>query len=198
MKKVTLFILIILLGWTGISYPAAAQSSGNTVILLISEQNIDGPKAAWWASEVDLSASEAAIAGKLMAEGYRVLEPSALDQVVKKDKAFRVVDIGGGQSIELAKLARADFVVAGKAVASAGGTVPSSSLRSCYGNLTVKVVRVKDGEVIGYLDATGSAVHTDVITGGKEALGKAAESMAQKIADVLNKQQKEEKQERNG
>jgi hypothetical protein len=122
-----------------------------------------------------------------------VLEPSALNQIVKKDKAFRMVDMGDGQSIELAKLAKADFVVAGKAVASAGGTVPSSTMRSCFGNLTVKVIRVKDGTVAGYLDASGSSVHTDVITGGKEALVKAAESMAQKIGDVLNKEQKENK-----
>ena len=190
MRKVTLFVLIILLGWTGISYPAADQGPRNKVILLISEQNIEGPKAAWWASEVDLSASEAAIAKKLLEQGYRVLEPSVVNQIVKKDKAFRMVDMGEGQSIELAKLAKADFVVAGKAVASAGGMVPSSNMRSCFGNLTVKVISVKEGEVLAYLDATGSSVHTDVITGGKEALVKSAESMAQKIADVLNKEQK--------
>ncbi|MFA5362250.1 MAG: hypothetical protein WC335_03250 [Candidatus Omnitrophota bacterium] len=193
MRKVTLFILIILLGWAGVLYSAADQGPRNKVILLISEQNIEGPKAAWWASEVDLSAGEAAIAKKLLEEGYRVLEPSAVDQVVKKDKAFRMVDIGEGQSIELAKLAKADFVVTGKAVASAGGLVPSSNMRSCFGNLTVKVISVKDGEVAAYLDAAGSSVHTDVITGGKEALIRAAESMAQKIADVLNKKQKEDK-----
>jgi hypothetical protein len=161
--------------------------------LLISEQNIDGPKAAWWASEVDLSAGEAVIAKRLLEQGYRVLDPSAVNQVVKKDKAFRMVDIGEGKSIELAKLAKADFVVEGKAVASAGGTVPSSNMRSCFGNMTVKVIRVEDGAVVAYLDAAGSSVHTDIITGGKEALVKAAESMAQKITDVLNKKQKEDK-----
>lgn len=188
MRKWVIFLVIFLFGWAGISHSAAEQSLKNkSVILFISEQNIDGPRTAWWASEVDLSSTEAAIANTLLEQGYEVLEPSALTQIIKKEKAFRMVDISEGESIELAKLAKVDFVVVGKAVASSGGNVPSSNMRSCFGNLNAKVIRVKDGKVIAYLDASGNSAHMDVITGGKEALVKAAESMSRKIVDALNK-----------
>ena len=127
--------------------PVAAKPK---VILLIAEQNIEGPQKAWWASEIDLSTTEAAIATKLIEEGYDV--------------------------------------ILGKAIASSGGNVPQSNMKSCYGNITAKLIRAKDGKVIAYLDAAGNSAHPDLISGGREALSRAAESLALKIIDALNKQ----------
>lgn len=165
-----------------------AEDIKNRVILLISEQNIGGPKAAWWASEIDLSTTEATIAKKLIEQGYQVLEPSNLNKIVKQDRAFRMVDISENQSLKLANLSRADYVVIGKAIASKGSNVPQSNMRSCFANLTVKLIRVKDRKVIAYLDASGNSVHMDVVTGGKEALISAAEDLAQKIIGALKKE----------
>jgi len=53
--------------------------------------------------------------------------------------------------------------------------------------LTAKLIRVKDGKVIAYLDASGSSAHMDVITGGKEALNNAAIDLSAKIIQALNK-----------
>ena len=48
-------------------------------------------------------------------------------------------------------------------------------------------VRVKDGKVVAYLDSAGNSAHTDVITGGKEALVRAAGGLAEKIIAELAK-----------
>lgn len=184
MKRIFLFILLAFFGLS-LSF---AQEAKPKVVLLISEQNIEGPQHAWWASEVDLSVTEAALANKLIEQGYVVLEPSTINKIIKQKPAFRRLDISEEDSIKLGDLAQADYVILGKAVASSGGNVPQSSMRSCYGNLTVKVIRVKDGRVTAYLDASGNSAHPDVITGGKEALRNAAEDLSAKIIDALRKE----------
>ena len=117
-----------------------------------------------------------------------MLEPSNLTKVIQKKPAFRVVDISEGESVKLGNLSQADYVVVGKAIASSGGNVPQSSMRSCFANLSAKLIRVSDGRVIAYLDAAGNSAHTDVITGGREALKRAGEDLAARLIDALSKQ----------
>ena len=175
-------------GATNQAAQPAAQKKSLTpkVILLISEQNIDGPQRCWWASEVDLSTTEASLAQKIMQAGYEILEPSQLRGVVNTSPAFRLVGISENDSVRLGNLSKAQYVVIGKAVASAGGNVPQSSMRSCFANVTAKLIRVKDGKVVAYLDASGNSVHMDVITGGREALSNAGAVLADKIVASLN------------
>jgi len=157
-------------------------------ILLIAEQNIDGPQKCWWASEVDLSITESTIAQKLLSQGYEILDPVVLSKAISQNPAFRVINITEQSSIELGKLSAADYIISGKAVASSGGNVPQSRMLSCFANITAKVIRVKDAKVIAYLDASGNSAHLDVITGGKEALKNAGEVLAAKIIDALSKE----------
>jgi hypothetical protein len=158
------------------------------VILLISEQNIEGPQRAWWASEIDLSTIETKVVSKLIEQGYTVLEPSQLNKVIKQREAFRTIGISESESIKLGNLSKADYVVLGKAVASSGGNVPSSNMRSCFANASVKLIRIKDGKVIAYLEASGNSAHLDVITGGREALAKAGDDLAYKLITALSKE----------
>ncbi len=185
MKRLALVCLALILTMS-LSY---ARDDKAKVILLISEQNISGPQHAWWASEIDLSTTESAIAQKLIDQGYSIIEPSSLSRVIKQDKAFRIVDLSEGASVKLGNLSKADYVVVGKAIASSGANVPQSNMRSCFANITAKLIRVKDGKVVAYLDAAGSSVHMDVVTGGKEALANAGEDLAAKLADRIIRDQ---------
>jgi len=153
--------------------------------LFIAEQNIDSPRSAWWASEVDLSSTEAEIARQLLDSGYEIIEPGAMEEVINQRKAYRMTNLSDNTSIKMATLARADYVILGKAVASAGGNVPQSNMRSCFANLTVKLINVKTGKVMAYLDASGNSAHMDVISGGREALVNAGRQIAVKIIDKL-------------
>jgi len=186
MKRFIFFLVTIFLGLT----LCFAKDEGGKpkIILLISEQNIEGPQQAWWASEIDLSVTEAKVAATLIGQGFGVLEPSSLSNVIRQDKAFRLVDLSETQSVKLGNLSKADYVVLGKAIASSGGNVPQSNMRSCFANITARLIRVKDGKVVAYLDSSGSTAHMDVITGGKEALSAAAEDLAAKIIEALNKE----------
>ncbi len=185
MKKLILFTVILLGVFIALSYAQAAKAK---VILLVAEQNIEGPQHAWWVSEVDLSATEAAIARRLIAQGYEVLEPSALTRIIKQKPAFRILALSEQKSVKLGNLSKADYVLLGKAVASAGAGVPQSSMRSCFANTTAKLIRVKDGRVVAYLDASGNSAHMDVITGGREALSSMGDNLAVKLIEALNKE----------
>jgi hypothetical protein len=183
-RRINLLIFAVLLS---IKFAYAGEIAPK-IVLLISEQNIEGPQRAWWASEVDLSTTEAAIAQRMIDQGYEVIGPLELSSVIKQDKAFRIIDLSENESVKIGNLSSSDYIVLGKAIASSGGNVPQSSMISCFANITVKLIRVKDNKVIAYLDASGNSAHMDVITGGKEALTNAAAFLVVKIVNVLNKE----------
>lgn len=185
MKRL-IFIFLILLGF--ILTPLYAAEANLEFILLISEQNIEGPQTAWWASEIDLSVTEATIAQRLIQQGYEVLDPSNLTKIISQQPAFRKVVLSEAESVKLGRLSQADYLILGKAIASSGADVPQSKMRSCFANLSAKLIRVKDGKVVAYLDATGNSAHMDVITGGKEALVNAARELVVRLMDALIKE----------
>jgi len=189
MKRMAV-VLVGVVGWALCAFaqetPVPAVALKPKVMLLIAEQNIEGPQHAWWASEVDLSATEAEVASRLIGAGYTVIEPSAAGKALSQKPAFRVIGISENDTRQLADRSQADYVVSGKALASAGGTVAQSSMRSCYANISARLIRVKDGAVLAYLNASGSSAHTDTITGGREALQKAGTDLALKIIEALS------------
>lgn len=188
MKRAVFGLMILFLGFTAmVSFAAKANIANHKIILLITEQNIQGPQKAWWASEIDLSTTEATVAKKLIESGFEVLEPSILNKIIEKDKAFRLVNLSEAKSIKLGNLSKADYVVLGKAIASSGGKVAQSNMISCFANVTAKVIHVKDGKVTAYLDASGNSAHPDVVTGGREALDNAAQDLSAKIINALSK-----------
>ncbi|MDD5432545.1 MAG: hypothetical protein PHO70_06145 [Candidatus Omnitrophica bacterium] len=189
MKKILLTLVVFLA--FGLTFSFAQEKKDVKpvkVILLVSEQNIEGPQKAWWASEIDLSTTEAKVATKLIEAGFEVLEPSMLTKVIKQDKAFRLLNFPQEKSVKLGNLSKADYVILGKAIASSGGNVPQSKMISCFANISAKLIRVKDGKVVAYLDASGNSAHMDVITGGREALANAGEDLAAKIISAIGKQ----------
>lgn len=186
MKRLILVFLALFLCFG--SSAIYAKDGKVRVILLISEQNIEGPQRAWWASEINLSAIEASVAKRLIGQGYEVLEPSNLSKIIKQDKAFSILNISEEKTVKLGNLAEADYAVLGKGVASSGGKVPQSNMVSCFANVTAKLIRVKDGKVIAYLDAGANSAHLDAITGGKETLSASGEDLAGKLLEALVKE----------
>ncbi|MBU0709167.1 MAG: hypothetical protein KJ923_00040 [Candidatus Omnitrophica bacterium] len=187
MKKITFLLLILILGISfTIAFCEGAPKAKGRVILFISEQNIAGPERAWWAGEVDLSTIEIKVAQSLQSAGYEVMQPSNLSEVIKEDKAFRIIDLSLEKTLKLGNLSGADYVVLGKAIASCVRSVPQSNMQSCNANVSGKLIRANDGEVVSYLEASGVSVHLDEISGGREALGAAGKVLAEKVIEALD------------
>ena len=60
MKKIIFISCILFL--SSIFALSYAQGTKPKIVLLIAEQNIESPQRAWWATEIDLSATETSIA----------------------------------------------------------------------------------------------------------------------------------------
>lgn len=171
-----------------------AQGAKPKVILLITEQNIGVPQRAWWAGEIDLSATEAVVAQKLAAAGYEIVDPSSVAGVIKQDKAFRVVNVPEKQKIALAKTGGAPYIVTGRAVASAGNLVPQSNMRSYAAVISARLIRATDGTVMAYFLEQGSSAHIDAVLGGTEALNMAGQRLAERILQALAQDSEQTKQ----
>lgn len=192
MKKIGPIVFMIL-GVCAWGWAQDLMVSKPKLILLVSEQNIGGPRTAWWASEVDLSIIETRVATTLQGYGCQIVFPAEIKKELQEKRAFHVVDLAPGQSVKMASLAKAEYVLSGKAVASAGGKVPQSNMISCFANISAELIRVKDGVAVGYMTASGSAVHLDPITGGKEALIAAADDLTKQVMSLLEKEEENKK-----
>lgn len=189
MKKVRFILsLMIALGLvSGLSWGQEVKKP--RIVLLIAEQKINAPSTAWWSSQADLSATESVIARKIIEIGWEVIEPGKLKEAIRKNKAYRALDLSENDSLKLGNLSKADYIAMGKAVASRGGLAVQPNARSCFANLSVRLIRVKDRKVIAYLDAAGNSANIDVIAGGGEALAGAANNLAPKLIEAVTKQE---------
>ena len=187
MKKIACGVALALVAFFS---PAGADEAAvkDKVILLIAEQNIAGPQCAWWASEIDLSTVESAVAAGLIDKNYDVVQPVDAAGILKQERAFRVIGLSDRQAAEFGKRADAEYIVKGKALASEGGRVPHSEMRSYYANITARLIRVSDGKVLKSLSVRGSSAHVDAVTGGSEALEKAGRELAARIVEALHNQ----------
>jgi len=188
MKKIILTSLILSLVFSlAVSFAEDTAKEKAKFVLLISEQNIESPQRCWWSrpTEIDLSVTETAVARILTERGYEVLEPSSLQGVIKQSPAFRMVNMSQGQSLKIGSLAQADYVIAGKSIASSGEKIPQSNMRSFFANTQAKLIRVRDGKVIAYLDASGKSAHVDMVSGGRDALTSAGLDLARQVIEAV-------------
>jgi len=162
------------------------------ILLLISEQNIQGPALNWWLNQAASSTIESNLEKLLKDLGYQIVDSSLVHSTIKREKVFRAVNnlesLEDKEVLYLGKTIRADYIVLGKATASSGSSIAGSNMRPCYANAAVRLIRTKDGAVVAYLDAVGSSVNTDVVAGGKEALSNTAVDLAAKIISNLTKE----------
>ncbi|MDD5045192.1 MAG: hypothetical protein PHU91_06390 [Candidatus Omnitrophica bacterium] len=188
MKRLFILSLCIALA-AGLGYAQGQPDKPKAkILLLISEQNIQGPALNWWAGESGSSAMETNLAKLLKDLGFQIIDPSLVHNIAKKERASRVVNLGNKEALHLGQIARADYLVLGKATASCGSSMAGQDVRPCYANATAKLIRTKDGVVIANLDAIGSSANIDVVAAGKEALSNSAVDLAAKIISNLTKE----------
>jgi len=159
------------------------------ILLLISEQNIQGPSTNWWISGAEMSTIESNLAKLLKDSGYQIISLDAARNIIGRDKAFKVPELPDKEAVLLGRFTKADYAVSGRATASQGSIIAGSNMRPCYADATVKLIRVRNGVVIAALDAIGSSVNTDALLGGKDALSNSAVDLAAKIISNLTKKE---------
>ncbi len=121
---------------------------------------------------------QSAIEKALVRAGFEVVDVTALG-------SWRSLDdlIGARTASQKGKELGADYVIAGKATAvkASEGMAYGVTVIRANAEITVRLVRVRDGKVLAVEDASAQAGGQAVRAAGQEALKQAANTIARKI-----------------
>ncbi|MFQ5598543.1 MAG: hypothetical protein ACE5GK_10890 [Nitrospiria bacterium] len=168
------------------------------MMFMIAEQNVGQEIFIFWwglfsreidfkAQAVDLSVGENILKETFLNEGFDVIDVSKVSDQIKVSKAYKIADLTQDAAIKLGKDVGADVVVKGKVIAKAGPKNPGSHVGTYIADMTVTAFRVKDGLVLGAGRGHGTARHISEITGGSQAIERAAQKTSEKLIEQINK-----------
>ena len=164
------------LGWTDHAF--AAQGAGVTSTVKTTMVQVTE----------DMGACEAAVSEAFRAGGFEVIDPEVLEGKVTARTAAQVMNLSNGEAQKTARVAGAELVVVVTGRASLT-TVPEAAragMVSGQASVVARVVRVKDGRVLGSSSVTGAQLHVDSLTARAMALSSAAGRVAQDLIEKLN------------
>jgi hypothetical protein len=131
--------------------------------------------------------AEVALAEKLLAAGFTVVDAQTVRKSLAREKALQLV-AGEPQAAALAGLGlEAQVVITGRAISkNAGGKLAGTNMQSLQATVQARAVRADDGRIIGTRTAQAARAHIDELTGGSLAIEQASREVADLlIADIL-------------
>lgn len=167
------------------------KSEKPRVLFMIAEQNI-GQKyfVYWWMGKseymgetVNISAAETSMKEAFINKGFNVVEAS--QGPIETSNAYRVADLTNAASVQIGRKLNAEIVIKGKAIAKEGPRTPGSTVGSYLADITATAIRVDTGTVLGSAKGHGVSRHVSDVTGGTEAIGKAADELSEKLMEQI-------------
>ncbi|MEW6616484.1 MAG: flagellar assembly protein T N-terminal domain-containing protein [Thermodesulfobacteriota bacterium] len=159
------------------------------VMVLIAEQNIGQQYLSFWwghqASETNLSITESVLVEKFREKDFNVVDHAAKARDIKIGKPYKVANLDDNTAVSLGNQYDAEVVIVGKALAKLVGSVMGTSMKSAQANMSARAIRTDNGAIIASANTHGAAVHIDEVTGGSNALKKAASDLASKLIDQI-------------
>jgi hypothetical protein len=186
MKRLAVFSLLFIF----ISAVCLAKDSLDEpkILLLISERNSDGVSMSWWAQEAEFSVIETNLSKLLESLNCLVVDTKTVNNLIKRDRSLKTSELTDKESVRLARVLRADYIVKGAVAVSVGSNIYTATNRPFFATAAVKLIRVKDGQIAADLDGIGSSLNLDISTGDKEALSNAAADIAAKVISHITKE----------
>ncbi len=159
------------------------------VLVMIAEKNVGQEGfVCWWCSggnTLDVNITENTIIDYFSKKGFHMV-----DRRIQVTNA--VANIDNSQAKKIADQTDAEVVIVGKAVANDAGVVAGTQMHSGQANISVRVLKVDNGDIIATSNAHGAFIHIDPATAGTKALEKAAkklsEDLMKKILDAWQAQ----------
>ncbi|MCC6545467.1 MAG: hypothetical protein IT392_13395 [Nitrospirae bacterium] len=173
---------------------ASAEGVKPRVLFMIAEQNIGHEfYSFWWwggleyhGQTMDMSAAETQLKESFLGNGFEVVDISATTGKLDISNTYRIADLTDKGAIEIAQKVNAEIVVKGKAIAKEGPGTPGSSVGVYIADITATAIRVDNGQVLGAARGHGVSRNISDVTGGTEALGKAATELANHLMEQIN------------
>lgn len=173
---------------------ASAEGGKPRVLFMIAEQNIGHEYYSfwWWGNTefhgqtMDMSAAETQLKESFLGSGFEVVDISATTGTFEISNAYRIADLTDKGAREIARKVNAEIVVKGKALAKEGPRTPGSTVGSYLADVTATAIRVDNGQVLGAGKGHGVSRHVSDVTGGTEALSKAAIELADRLIEQIS------------
>ncbi len=155
------------------------------LMVMIEEKNIGESPSAYHLIEAQLNTAESALMEKLMAKGFRFVDPQIIARNLNLQKANAI--LGGDVQLAsaLGKKVGAELILVGKAMATATEVEAfGTKIRSQQATVTVRAIRSETGEILCTATEQGKFSHIDDIAGGIKAIQQACD----RISETLVKQ----------
>ncbi len=167
----------------GIAYRRAGMPR---VLTLVAEQAIDASHASgWWqggGNASDLRVVENAFMDRMERSGFTFVDAEVL--AGKLELGVVGADPNAQQARQVGKIAGAEIVVVGRAVAKPIGTMPAGdgTFYAAVANVSARAVRTDTGEVVAVAEFAGRAGKGfDQATAGRSALSEAGRQLASEL-----------------
>jgi len=138
---------------------------------------------------IDMNTTEVAIMNEMMNFGFPFVDPTQAKVTVASDVVNAALSGDAAAAASIATRLGAEIIITGNAVAkvASGGpdVVRNAGFKSCQANLNLRAIRADDAAIIAVASAYDRAAHIDEITGGTQALQKAAQKAAIELKDKI-------------
>ncbi len=134
----------------------------------------------------NLSVTESAMIGIFRQKGFKVIDADTVKKVTERDQLLSALQ---GDNMLAAKIGLqygAEIVVMGKATADSSGYIMSNNkLQSINANVTARVIRTDNAEIIATGDQMSTRAHISVISGAHTAFKIAGEKLAGTMVEQI-------------
>ncbi len=157
-------------------------------MVLIEERNVTQDYTQF---ATDMNVTETALMNEMMNFGFPFVDARQARASIARDMATAALQGDARAAASIATRLGAEIIITGTAVSKVASGVPKvlqqSGFKSCQANLNLRVIRADDASIIAVATTHDRAAHIDEITGGTQALQKAAKKAAIELKDKIVK-----------
>lgn len=139
----------------------------------------------------DLNTTETTIMNEMMNLGFPFVDATQAKKNIARDMAQAAIQGDAAAAASIATRLGAEILITGTAISkvASGGpaVVRNAGFKSCQANINLRVIRADDATIIAVASAHDRAAHIDEVTGGSQALEKAAKKASGDLADKIIK-----------
>jgi hypothetical protein len=159
-------------GWTDVVWTPGMLRTKTTVVREVNE----------------MGGIEATLSEVFGGAGFDVIDPQVLRGKLAPKPAFEMLDLSSGEAQRIAQKSDADYVVIAKGTAQLAyhTDLAASGMQSGQGNVVARLVRVRDGKVVGSTTQHAAEIHLDADTARLNAINSAARLAAETLSRKLS------------
>lgn len=137
----------------------------------------------------DMNVTETELMNDMMAFGFTFVDPQQSKVNIASDVVEAAMQGDANAAASIATRLGAEVIITGTAVAkeASGGpaVLRNSGMKSCQANMNLRAIQADNSTILATASAYDNAAHIDEVTGGTQALQKAAKKAAQQLKDKI-------------